>query len=161
MSSKRKDILDAIKTKLETISIINGYNHDISKISKDFFHYSQVPADEFPALCLVVGDSNYHPLTQEEYTSGNSTNDINGWFISIMGYVTPDESDEELLSDKKENLIEDIVKCILSDHTLGLSGYVRNAYLAAIYDHSANISDNLGAVQVVFNIKYDFNKSSP
>lgn len=157
MPSKRRQILSAVKTKLQNITVANGYNHNLKKASYGFQMYNNVV--EFPSCYMITYPAGYVPLTNEEYTSGGDRLGIDGWRIQIVGYVKTSLG-EERLTDEQEDLIEDIVKAMLVDHTLGLSSFVNNCYLVEI-DSSVDIQANVGVVVITFNIKYDFDKDVP
>jgi len=157
--SVRKNIINAFITKLRTIKTDDGYNNDIKHVSKDFIDPSRV--SEFPTTCLLIGDTNYIPLTSSRYTSGDARNAIDGWPISVISYVRA-ESDDEALNDAIENINEDVIKCILADHTLGNVAGIKNVYLAAVLGHiPAGDEMPFGASQIIFLVKYDFEKDSP
>jgi len=156
MSSKRLSILQAIETKLATITTGAGYNNTLAKTSYGFIDLGRIV--EYPVVSLISSEANYIPMTNTEYTSGSGINSTDGWDIAIIGYCQASK-EEEYLTIAMENLIEDIVKCILLDHTLGLS-YVQNAYLKGV-DSIIDIENALGAVVIMISVKYDFGKSAP
>lgn len=157
MSSKRLQIKQALKTKLQAIQINNGYHNDLNVITYGYLPFSKVV--ERPAVCMISLTEPVVPLTSFEYTSGASRDSLDGWPIAIIGYVQSDK-DEEALATEMENLIEDIVICLLADHTLGLANFVNNCYLINI-DEVVDAEQNSGTVMITFMIKYDFDKGVP
>ena len=155
--SKRLEILQTIDSTLANITTANGYNSDLAAHSYGFKDYSQV--NSFPSVYLLPGDSQYTPLTNTEYTAGSSATNESGWLISVIGYVKSSNRVDEQLTQQMENLIEDIIKAMLSDHRLGLS-YVVGVYLASVSSY-IDIEQSIGIVQVIFTIKYDFEASAP
>lgn len=153
---KRTEILQGIETKLATITIANGYNNTVKKTSYGFIPLSK--NTQYPTVSLIPLSSNYAPLTNTEYTSGSDSNTLDGWNVAIIGYVREKHS-EEALTQAMEKLIQDIVKAMLDDHTLGLS-YVNTVYLVSI-DSVVDVDANIGSVEVIIAVKYDFTKSAP
>ena len=153
---KRVEILQALNTKLATITTGNGYNFTIADTSYGFLDLSKTI--EFPVISLIPSDANYVPMTNTEYTSGSSIDSTDGWDVAIIGYCQSSQ-EQEHLTIEMEKFIEDIVKAILSDHTLGLS-YVQNCYLKSI-SSLTDIEETVGTVVIMTSVKYDFNKSTP
>lgn len=156
MSSKRIEILQAIETKLATITTGAGYNNTVQKTSYGFIDLSRV--QEFPVVSLISSEANYVPMTNTEYTAGSAISSTDGWDIGIIGYCQASK-EEEHLTIAMENLVEDIIKAILLDHTLGLS-YVENAYLKGI-DTLIDVEGTTGSVVIMISVKYDFPKNAP
>lgn len=154
--SKRLEILNAIKAKLLLIKRQDGYNSDVVEASIAYIPQSKVVS--YSTICLLPLESNYKPLTQSEYTTGTNAMSIDGWPIVIIGYCRTDIGDEKLTA-AMENLVQDIIKAILSDYTLGLN-YVNNCYLVAI-DTVQDLKSEVGVVYVSVAVKYDFEKSEP
>jgi len=158
--SKRKQIIDALVAKLQTITTANGYNTDAgAAVYKSFVAYTDLR--EFPALTLLIGDSSYSPLTATRYTSGTTSESADGWAISVIGYVkvANNVGHAGVMTDAVEDLIEDVVKAVLSVYNLGLS-FVHNVYLAAVLPYE-DWDAGVGVAQLIFQVKYDFEKTSP
>jgi hypothetical protein len=148
--SVRLQILKALRTKLKNVA-------GVKRVSYGFLNPSQ--ATEFPTICMIPLNTPYWPLTNNEYTTGNERNTIDGWPIAVIGYVKTDVGSEKL-TDAMEGLIKEIMTAVLADHTLGLSTYVKNCYLINT-DLEIDSGENFGTVFVTFAVKYDFNKDSP
>ena len=157
MASKRRQILSALKTKLQGITTGNGYNTTVKKVSYGYIPISKV--SEYPTICMIPLDGIFTPLTNCEYTSGAGRNTTDGWPVAIISYVQ-NTANEEALSDSRENIIEDIAKCILADHNLALASFFHNAYYISC-EGTLDIENSLATVTQIFSIKYDFNKSAP
>jgi len=155
--AKRLEILQTIDSTLANITTANGYNTDLAEHSYGFKDYSQV--NNFPSVFLLPGDSQYTPLTNQEYTAGSSPNSESGWLISVVGYVKSSSREDKVLTQNMENLIDDIVKAMLSDHRLGLS-YVVGVYLVSINSY-IDVEQSIGIAQIIFSIKYDFQAGAP
>jgi len=162
VSSKRRQILAALKAALDDISTANGYNYDVGLNSLKYHDLTQVPPDRFPAITYVPGPSRYHPLTHEDYTSGPSPASIEGWRIGVLGYVKVDTDVTQGADviNALEDLVEDIVKAVLADPQLGLS-FVENCYLSEVVPSLDFLDQNVAIVQVIFDVKYDFRKDEP
>ncbi len=157
MSSKRAQILSAIKTQLQTIKTANGYNNNIKKASYGYIPYSKV--GQYPTVCLIPLDGIFTALTNGEHTSGSGRNSLDGWPIAVMSYVKNKVGEEEL-SDSRENMIEDVAKCMLSDRHLGLPAFVHNTYYVSC-EGTLDIEDSIATITQIFSIKYDFDISAP
>lgn len=154
--SKRLDILNAIKTKIDLIKRQDGYNNDVIDSSISYIPISRIKS--YATVCLLPLESIYIPKTNYGYTTGSNAVSIDGWPIVIVGYCKTGIG-EGNLTEAMENLVEDILKVLFIDHTLGLS-YVMNCYLVAI-DHAADLKTQIGTVYVTVAVKYDFDKVSP
>jgi len=158
--SKRKQIIDALVTKLQTITTANSYNTNAgNSVFKSFVAYTDIR--EFPALTLLIGDASYLPLTNKKYASGATAESADGWAISVVGYtkVASNIGHAGVMTDAVEDLIEDIIKAVLSVYNLGLS-FVHNVYLTAVLPYE-DWDAGVGIAQIVFQVKYDFEKTSP
>jgi hypothetical protein len=160
--SKRLNILQAWEDQLETtVKKLDGYNNDLSDAQVTLTWKDMDNIQDFPFVVLASGDAQYYPLTQTEYTSGNSRQGPDGWTVAAYCYQSSsdDINNEGLLTQAMEKLAEDVVKATLSDVTLGLS-YVHHIYLRAVLSYLDD-SRPVGVMQLVFEIKYDFDKSAP
>ncbi len=160
---KRKDILLAIESQLANISIAGGYNNDISpsQVSLKWRGYDDILTSEFPQLFILSGDALYSPKTNNSYTSGGSIDSLDGWDISVLGYVhvATDIDSEGLLSKKLEDLIEDVIKVMFTDKHLG-KDYVLNVYLKAVQPY-LDFENNIGIFRIIYGVKYDFVETAP
>lgn len=162
MASKRRQILEALKEALDNIKTVNGYNYNVGLNSLKYHDLTQVPADQFPAITYIPGPARYFPLTNNDYTSGNSQASYDGWQVGVIGYIKT-ETDVNKGADvinALENLVEDIIKAVQADEQLGLS-FVENCYLTSVIPSLDFLDQNIAIVQVIFDIKYDFRKGEP
>jgi hypothetical protein len=157
-TSKREQILNAIKTAHDSITTLNGYNNTLARNTSAYLMPSDLSHADTPAVCLLPGISQITPLTNCEYTSGGSSNNLDGWAISAIGYVK--KTTPEQLKTDTENLIADMIKAVQVDPKLGLSDFVRNTTLTSIISYP-DYQDNLGSVQLIWVVKYDFEKENP
>lgn len=141
---------------LNTIRKKDDYFNDMNT-SLDYIRSEDVPDDQFPISMPRVGNSLYTPLTNQEYTSGASRNDPDGWVVGIISYykMKSDESFHEVI----EKLHHDVMKAMLSNLTL--DGLVITVYLHTITEPSLHTAHNhnVATTMVVFKIKYDFDRT--
>ncbi len=129
----RTQVLNALITRLLTITTGNGYNFSIGSASINFVSYEQVPGDKFPFICLQVGASRYAPLTQTEYTAGNSFDDLDGWQIGVIGYIKMDANVGTFV-ELTEKFHQDIINCVQTDPQLAKPSFIINTYLDTIFE---------------------------
>jgi len=158
----RTQILNAIVAQLQTITTGNGYNFSIGDASINFKSFQQIPSDKFPYICLQVGPSKYSPLTQNEYTSGGSKDDLDGWMVGVIGYIKIDHNVGTFV-ELTEKFHQDIINCMQADPQFSLPSIVINTYLDTIWDPMADAGEQdelyFATVQLIFKIKYDFTKT--
>ncbi len=157
MASKRLQILQAIKAQLNTIAHASGYNDTVKKVSYGYIPYNSV--NQYPTICMIPLDGLFTPLTNNEYTSGTGRQTTDGWPIAIISYVKNQVS-EEALSEARENMIEDVVKAMMSDRHLGLPSFVHSTYYVSA-EGTLDVEDSVAVVTQIFSIKYDFDIDEP
>ena len=161
---RRTTILNAIVTKLQLIIAGATYNYTVGEVNINLINLDQIPNDKFPYICLQVGRADYTPLTQNEYTSGQSFDDLNGWLIGVIGYIKIDSAAGTFVQ-QTEKFHQDIITALQTDPQLGLSSYVINTYLETIWDPIPSLGDDgevdAAAVNLIFKVKYDFTKTAP
>ena len=84
---------------------------------------------------------------------------MDGWPIAVISYVQ-NKKGEEKLSDSRENMIEDVVKCMLEDRHLGLPAFVHSTYYINC-EGTLDLEDNVATTSQIFTIKYDFDITAP
>jgi len=157
----RLQIIDGFYNTLLLVRKQDGYNNTFAKVSRNFKSIDQISRDEFPFVCLQIGTSLYTPMTADQYTSGRFPNDLDGWQIGVVAYkkIDGDGDDFHIVTEK---LIKDIIDCIGKNFQLGLPNIVTNTYLDTIFDPIAVIGEEGRisdlAIQIIFKVKYDFNK---
>jgi len=157
VASKRAQILLAIKTQLKTIAQSGGYNSTVKKVSYGYIPLSKVSV--YPTVCLIPLDGVFAVLTNNEYTSGSGRNSLDGWPIAVISYVQ-NKKGEEKLSDSRENMIEDIIKCMFVDRHLGLPAFVHTVYYVSC-EGTLDMEDSIATISQIFSVKYDFDISAP
>ena len=109
-TSLRGDIVTAIETALNGISVTGGYNLDVQTVSTRLRDPDGLTADEFPALFVVDGDENKSDADVNELRCRIQ--------IIISGYVkAPDDSYD--IQENLRKLLADVEKAICSDRYLG------------------------------------------
>jgi hypothetical protein len=108
---------------------------------------------------LIPLDGIFTALTNSEYTSGSGRNSLDGWPIAVMSYIKNKVGEEEL-SDSREEMIEDIVKCMLSDRHLGLPAFVHSTYYVSC-EGTLDLEQSVATITQIFSVKYDFDISAP
>ena len=161
VTPKKKSILDALKTQLETqIDGTGNYANNISTASRRIIlPESKAPVD-YPYLIIIPQeDLEYEPLTNTEYTTGTSESSVtDGWLIDIYGYlqVATDIDDAGTLQDAQYGLESDIQLAIASDITINSTALCTTVIRSQI---SRDWQGNIGGINVTICIKYDFNPS--
>lgn len=162
--SKRLEILKTIASSLAAIRIANGYNFDFSttKVTRVFVPIDKVDLTNMPFSIIESGPAEYTPLTSGEYTAGSDRYSLDGWNVLIYGYVNAntDIDRDALLQDQVEKYIEDVVKKLMADVSLGLS-YVRHIYYRGVMPYADDLKRNVTAILLRFEVKYDFEVSAP
>ena len=109
--SLREKILANVETTLETITVVGGYNHDITtkQVTREKKPTRKIPTDALPHF-LIWG------ITDEPTQHGQL--DIAHFRVQIKG-ITPHGYDDEGASKKIEKLLEDCKKVLMVDPTRG------------------------------------------
>lgn len=123
--------LAALKTRLEGITIANGFPIDVKKVTRQFSLPDKFPVTAFPLLILEDDG----PETIDHKTGGFA--DINVE-INVFGYV---RSQEEV-STKLNELEAALVKRIYTDQTLG--GVVGAVSIEPVKDRSGSVLSPFG-----------------
>ena len=124
MASKEAALV-ALQTRLETITIANGYALDIQKVTRQFETIDSLSAPSFPAL--IIEDDG--PETVDFKTGGFA--DIQAE-VNIIGYV----NNKDEVSTKLNQLDAALVKAIHSEQTL--SGAVASISIEPVKDRSGS-----------------------
>ena len=147
--SKRQEILDAIVDKLKAVGVFGDRVYRSMKGEADL--------SEFPAASVLAGDAVFSPLTNRDYVAG-SQDGIDGWNIHVVVYGKAPTGDKEL-AEEMERLIEITIQTLLEDVNLGLS-FVQVIYLSQL-SRVVFWENNIGMVEFIFQVKYDFEKTNP
>jgi len=147
MASKRQQILDAMVSKLQGTGVFALVTKSV--ISPD-------DVREFPVAMVLGGDAEYTPLTATQYTSGPTHDSPDGWNIHVFAYVNGVRDTDRV--NVMENIIKTIMDAVFADITLGVT-FVQATYLSAVMP-SYDWERNIGIAEIVWSVKYDFEKSN-
>lgn len=162
VTTKKETIFEYIRTNV--IPLINGednYNLSASRISRKFLIPDELDGGDFPCVCIIDDDTTaFSPLTAEEYTTGNTAEDIqSGIPVWLIGYVSiselGDEGDAGELSTEMNKLYSDMIIAMLSDITQGGNALATSLLSSAnsLYHSEEKM---VGTVVQKYILKYDF-----
>ena len=109
MSTRREEIMAALKVNLAAITVANGYALTVNKVGRGLVHPDHVPGPEIPAIYIAGADEDRNNITVSNFKSKMK--------VSLVGYVE-NSNDPELLQQDLNKLIGDITKCIYADPKL-------------------------------------------
>lgn len=144
--SRRQEILSAFVTELENTGEFTG------GVYRKFVTESDV--SEFPVAMVLSGDATYTP-----YTSGRYEADAWDIHVLILAKVETDIDNAGTLNEELERLVDVVVKAILDDPTLGYC-FVTGLHLSDI-SRVYLWDENVGTIEIIFRVKYDFEKTNP
>lgn len=158
MASRSKTILETLKTKLETMSVANGYNCDYGLVTFAFLTPEQLTFDK--TISIVVGPSPYSPMMNNCVQVGDGENLDNGWIVSLNLWLKLD-TQTDTTGDKMldlELMISDVLKLHLTEGDMGL------AYIVSIEPVSTDripfIGENTALAMFMLSITYDFDQDN-
>ena len=158
MALPRETILQAIKTRLEGITIANGFQFDVTTVRIGFELPAKRHRSDYPLF--LIGPQ---PDVDERETQGAGTANRyhRRWPIGIRAAMWPKSSQD--VRAEGERLITDLVKRLTSDERFGLQpifglGFV----LDRILDPDDFEADQSGLtyVGVDITVRYDFRPDS-
>lgn len=142
--SVRNDILDNLKTALETISGFNGYNTDIKTVTRDATAFGTLQESMTPALWIPAGGS-------ETRLTPSGTNQRRLAVMPLKGRVMRGQTVEILY----ESFLADIRKCL---HAADLGTYFIDLNLG-------NLDEAIGEGIIEFTydveIRYYYPEATP
>ncbi len=145
--TKRQDIVDAIKTLLETILIANAYETNLGSNILEW--EDNLPDENLPAASFSD--------TNDEIGNGEPSVDQEGHNLTVEVTGKAQEVGRPLLVARQA--MGDVIKAFGSDRTLG--GLVTYIYLtsqALDKDHKENV---ISSFNVVVNVFYESNQLDP
>lgn len=143
---RRNDIVDAVETRLNAISIINGYNLDIALVKRRFIHWEALDADgHLPAILILPGtDGNKTDSGEARFAHIAEIEEV--YPLTLYGMVKETNGDD--IVTLTNHIHDDIEKALGgSDATLGISG-VHDAQLGQF-----RTLEGLGREYEVFRIR--------
>lgn len=112
MADKREEIFDNVKSAFDLILAASGYTANIGYTGVGVKHFTEIPADKFPALMVAGADERRENVTNTHFKSEME--------LSVIGYVrSSDAHDPAALETALNNLIADVTKALYVDHTRG------------------------------------------
>lgn len=99
--SRRLQVLKAITTQLETITVLNGYQFDLEGA---VFRGRTGFGDETPTPCIGIFE-----MRPEDAVRADETVQRDEWFLAIQGYV---DADDVHPTDPAHNLMADVKKSL-------------------------------------------------
>jgi hypothetical protein len=157
ITPKKISILNALKTQLENnIAGTGDYFYNIKSAYRREKSVLQEQKPELPYLNIIPVTSTYLPMTAEEYTTGNSIDNIqSGFIVDIYGYISAVNDIEYAgsLQDAMMQLECDIIRAVFSDYTIG-STALTIGLIETVMSYSPD--DTIGEVLIRIAIKYDF-----
>ncbi len=109
MATMREQILEAIKTQLETISIANGYVNDIDNVQR--WNQRGNPVEPSPCIIIAAGEEQKAPSPNPLYTCELPV------FIDV--WMCQEEDDATATDITLSSLLGDVEKCLMVDPSLG------------------------------------------
>ena len=142
--TKRQDIRTAIISRLNGITIANGFNNDIGLVSRQLKGHEAVTPDLFPAAFVVNED--------EKKVDGDVDDLENSLQVQITCYVQDDED----TTNKLDLFLEDIEKAICpnTDRDLGDSSLEIINILPLDIKTDKGVFTPIGIADFTFQIKY-------
>jgi hypothetical protein len=145
VASNRKTIIDAFVSACEGISGVRG-------VSQNYETWWEKPAHEFPFITVRDTETT---LDRHSYLSSADDDMEANLEIVATGYV---HDMNNVLATKRTDLIKSIESTVVDDTTLG--GLTLSVTPMSINTDDGGI-DNYSICDVVFNIQYIYNHSSP
>jgi hypothetical protein len=128
--STRRDILVALKTGFESITLANGFQSEVAEVKRGQYHFIDF------SIRPAISYTNYE-IPNTEYTSAHEEKALK---IMIWGYVDVDGTGQAV--DNLDALIADVHKMLASS--------IYNPY--AVDTHEKNIFPYEGGVQYNFGM---------
>lgn len=111
-TDRRWLVLENIKEAFSLITEAGGYNFDIGYNDIGLKHFTEIPADQFPALMVAGADERRGNGTNRTFTSEMR--------ISIAGYVRSSDARNPRIAERDlSRLIADLTKAVYVDPTRG------------------------------------------
>ncbi|HEA19658.1 MAG TPA: hypothetical protein ENH87_01920 [Pricia antarctica] len=164
ITSKQEGVMADIATTLANIDGTGNYNLNLgSNIWRVYRHIGDIEDDKFPCACVIDDfDTQYQPLTANEYTTGQNQQDVtSGWPVGIITYhkLATDAALTGTLQKEQIQMFSDVIIAMLADRTRG-----GNALSTVLLSSSKRVGwrdeAGSGSCSFVFIIKYDFNPTA-
>ncbi|MFI5250799.1 MAG: hypothetical protein ACHQQQ_00080 [Bacteroidota bacterium] len=148
MPSARREIQEKLIDILETITVSNGYHHDVAAATKKLKGIEQISS--FPELCVIEGEQVFHITSEEE-----NLYEVTSTF-SVIGYVKvgTDADDAGILSDACDDLLEDIRDALLDNAGVLFSETAAKSIRFLSDEPVLDYQNNWGHITVNFSVMY-------
>lgn len=145
--SKRGNILNALKTAIESLDVFET-------VTKKTTNISAMNEANCPLCQIVPGDMPVVNLVANQHTTGSSRQSADGWQVALLIYNPPNTILGENDFDTFDNTyIEPIIENVVNTR-LSLS-YVVNVHLEAVNLYL--MQENAAYIgEILLGIKYDF-----
>lgn len=145
--SIRTDIISALESDFETITVANGYNNTINSVLKQSANLSQVDASLLDLVYLVSLPSSQDP---------NETN-MWEWNVGFEIYFKTsgiDSDNDGLMRAKAESYIEDVMTLFENPANALALETIESLYIDSIEPYDQNPSADIGIVYGLIKIKF-------
>ena len=146
----RDDIIETLVTELSEITIENGFNATVKKVTRDLKHWDQCQSFELPMI-IVTDDGNDRHV--DYFVEGSDTYVLRRMQLMITGYVRSSSNISKLFN----KLFADVLKKIYS---VNLGSNVREVLQEEGTD-IITVPETHLLFQVPIDVVYFFNKTSP
>lgn len=118
--SRRSDIIDAIETRLNLISIANGYNTDLTFVGKRMIHWTDLDNSSLlPAILINFGEGGQLVDGPTPWTEIGSWEETLPLILRAVVKETPATDPLTVLA---MNLYQDILQALGTSFDFGISG---------------------------------------
>ena len=151
--SVRDDIINNIKTTLQTITIANGYNQDVALVStENFMLPEQLTVEEVPALYIIDDDEDKSAADGDVDSLWCTLN------ITIEG-ILKKINDADPVQERRRKLQSDVEKALMVDETRGQ--YAEFTKVKRITTDKALLEPDFTMFNLEFSVEYFHNRNDP
>jgi len=149
--SQGDDVLEALKTRLETITTANGFTLDVAYVDRQFKWPDEI-GQRFPALLVIPGS--VQPLEKMLQSNSQMVDRMVSVFCYVYEQYTP--------STELENLQAEVLKCLF-DHPIHLGGVVNDirwngadtsANAFSVIGFSVGFAPPIGVARLDFTLRH-------
>lgn len=147
--SVRTDIISALESDFETITVANGYNNTINSVLKQSANLSQVDTSLMDFVYLISLPASQDP---------NETN-MWEWNVGFEIYFKTsgiDSDNDGLMRAKAESYIEDVMTLFENPANSLALETIESLYIDSIEPYDQNSSADVGIVYGLIKIKFIF-----
>lgn len=145
--SVRTDIISALESDFETITVANGYNNTINSVLKQSANLSQVDTSLMDFVYLISLPASQDP---------NETN-MWEWNVGFEIYFKTsgiDSDNDGLMRAKAESYIEDVMTLFENPANSLALETIESLYIDSIEPYDQNSSADIGIVYGLIKIKF-------